>query len=144
MKNKKVMLLFMLILSLNVSAQYAGVTVLNKGIGVNVGAFSNKVSMEIGLVFPIMALQNPNVYSLRGGYEIDFGDNFNFTPVVGAALLKIRTWTFNDAVIVYKAIKPIYGVELGKDAHIGRGFITATFVGKSAYYGLGMKVFFNR
>ena len=137
-------LLFMIIISFNVNAQHAGVTVLNKGFGLDVGAVSNNVMMEIGLVFPLIDLQNPNVYSLKGGYEIKFGDNFNFTPIIGAALLKIRTWNYNDAVVVYKVIKPMYGIELGKDAHIGQGFITAKFIDKTIYYGLGMKVFFNK
>ena len=125
----------MLIASTSVSAQYAGVTVLNNGFGVGVGAISNKVSMEVGIVFPIMDLRNPNIYSLKGGYEFDFGNNFNFTPIVGAALLKVAA---------NKIIKPIYGFELGKDAHIGRGFITATVIAKSVYYGVGMKVIFNK
>ena len=146
MKNKKMVLLFMLIISLNVSAQYAGISVINKGIGVNAGFTANKVNLQAALTFPLYNLENNNTYSLSTGYEInltnDEKDNYTLTPSVGAALIKSRTWNKMDAVTVHSNIKPMYGLELGKDAFMGRVFLQANYM-DGLYYGVGMKVFFN-
>ena len=147
MKNKKMLLLFMIIISLNVNAQFAGVSVINKGIGVNAGILINNVNIQAGLTFPIVNLENSNTYSLTAGYQLnltnDDKDNYSFTPLIGAALIKSRTWDAKDAMSVHQNIKAMYGAELGKDSYMGRVFINTNYA-DALYYGIGMKVFFNR
>ena len=144
---KGVWLCLMLIISLNVNAQFAGVSLINKGMSVNAGILADKVAIQAALTFPITNLQNANTYSLTAGYQLnltnDDADNYSLTPFVGAALLRSRTWDAKDAMTVYQNIKPMYGAELAKDAFMGRVFINANY-SDALYYGIGMKVFFNR
>ena len=143
----KIWLCLMLIISLNVNAQYAGVSLINKGISVNAGILANKVAIQAALTLPITNLENSNTYSLTAGYQLnltnDDKDNYSLTPFVGAALLRSRTWDAKDAMTVHQNIKPMYGAELAKDAFMGRVFINANY-SDALYYGIGMKVFFNR
>ena len=140
-------LLFMIIISLNVNAQFAGVSVINKGLGVNAGILTNKVVIQAALTFPIINLENANTYSLSAGYQLnitnDDKDNYSFTPLIGAARIRSRTWNAKDAMSVQQSIKAMYGAEFGKDAYMGRVFINANY-SDALYYGIGMKVFFNR
>lgn len=144
---KGIWLCLILILSLNVNAQYVGVGVINKGICAVTGFTANKINVQAALTFPITNLQNDNTVSLSAGYELnltnDDKDNYTLTPSIGAALVKSRTWDIKDVMTVHSNIKPILGVEIGKDAFMGRVFIQANYI-NSMYYGMGMKVFFNR
>lgn len=144
---RKVWLCLMLLISLNVNAQYAGVSLINKGMSVNAGILADKVAIQAALTFPITNLQNANTYSLTAGYQLnitnDDADNYSFTPFVGAALLRSRTWDAKDAMTVHQNIKPMYGAEIAKDAYMGRVFINANY-SDALYYGIGIKVFFNR
>lgn len=142
-----IVLLSLALTSTNAKAQYAGVSIINKGIGVNAGILANNVNIQAALTFPIVNLENSNTYSLSAGYQInltnDDADNYSFTPSIGAALVKSRSWNAKAAVAVNNKIKPMYGAELAKDAFMGRVFIHANY-SDALYYGLGMKVFFKR
>ena len=147
---KLLSIIFLLSLALtttNANAQYAGVTIINKGIGVNAGILADKVNIQASLTFPILNLENSNTYSLTAGYQFnltnDDVDNYSFTPSIGAAVIRSRTWDAKAAVTVHQNIKPMYGAELGKDAFMGRVFIQANY-SDALYCGIGMKVFFNR
>lgn len=144
---KGIWLCLMLILSLHVNAQYAGISIINKGVSVNAGILADKVAIQAALTFPITNLQNANTYSLTAGYQLNLttydADNYSFTPSIGAALLRSRTWGAKDAMTVHQNIKPMYGAELAKDAFMGRVYIQANY-SDALYYGIGMKVFFNR
>ena len=142
-----IILLSLALTSTNTNAQYAGVSVINKGIGVTAGILANKVNIQAALTFPIMNLENSNTYSLSAGYQLnitnDEEDNYSFTPSIGAALVKSRMWDSKAVMTVYEQIKLVYGAELGKDAFMGRVFIHANY-SDALYYGVGMKVFFKR
>ncbi|MBC7417506.1 MAG: hypothetical protein H7325_05060 [Pedobacter sp.] len=142
-----IVLLSLALISTNAIAQYAGVSIINKGIGVNAGILANNVNIQAALTFPIVNLENSNTYSLSAGYQInltnDDADNYSFTPSIGAALVKSRKWDSKAVMTVYEQIKLVYGAELGKDAYMGRVFIHANY-SDALYYGLGMKVFFKR
>ena len=142
-----IVLLTLVLISTNANAQYAGVTIINKGIGVNAGILADKVNIQASLTFPIINLENSNTYSLSAGYQINLSnedvDNYSFTPSIGAAVVKSRTWDAKAAVTVHQKIKLMYGGEVGKDAFMGRVFIQANY-SDALYYGIGMKVFFKR
>jgi hypothetical protein len=73
-------------------------------------------------------------------------DNYSFTPSVGMAWVKSTDFTEYDLnpnkgpvdVVKFKAV---YGLEVGKDAHIGRLSLTARYVDR-LYWGVNMRVFF--
>ena len=92
------------------------------------------------------ALSADLVYG-NAGYNIllthNDEDNFTLTPTVGAAYSTVKAYKVkNSDLVTVTAIKPLFGLELGKDWYMGRLFITANYCDR-AYYGIGIKAFFK-
>jgi hypothetical protein len=75
-------------------------------------------------------------------------DNYSFTLQAGPAWVKYSDFSKYDAseygaVIAISEAKPLVGLEIGKDAYMGRISLTASYCGKF-YYGASMRIFFYR
>lgn len=69
-------------------------------------------------------------------------DNFSLTPTIGIAHSSVQVFDTRDNPITIVSVRPIYGMEFGKDWHMGRLFVSANYCQKF-YYGIGIKAFFK-
>lgn len=161
MKSK--LIAIMLILNISVYAQpYIGTSVINKGFGATVGVIAdNRFDVAFNYQQPFICVLSPISTSLSVGYIInitnDEEDNYTITPSFGIVSSKFkivipantRYDKYEDAT-PYERIKTIrtgnayYNIELGKDSYMGRVFVKSSYFGNHLYYGIGMRVFFNR
>lgn len=140
---KKLITLAMLIISINCFAQ----------VNVEIGANNNGVRMGIGFVqeetgaglslthnAPMISTEKANVTTLSALYEWRNEIGFNITGLIGVAL-----HSYNDAgKYLGNSNKTTlsYGIELGKDWHKGRLFVSCAYSGL-IYVGGGMKIRFK-
>ena len=155
-------IILLLIIHCSVLAQpYIGTSVINKGFGATAGILADKFDLAFNFQRPFTCVMSPTSTSLSLGYMInitnDEEDNYTITPSFGIVNSKFKVIVpantrydkYEDAT-PYERLKTIrtgnayYNIELGKDAYMGRVFIKSTYFTNHLYYGIGMKVFFNR
>lgn len=125
-------------------ASFEGTT---KGFGMTIGTQTmDGIQLAIGYNVSIIKADVPDLFFGNVGYNILLTrhdqDNFSLTPTIGAAHSTVKVFDVKDNYITVKGIKPIYGLELGKDWHMGRLFVSANYCG-IAYYGIGIKAFID-
>ena len=143
--------LLAILFSFKTHAQYVGIGGGNKGVTFNAGILADGIQIEASYRTPFLSNEKPTVMSLTIGREILLSnyeeDNFSVTPFIGGASLKYKDFSEYNyppyKIISISEIKPMYGIELGKDWHVGRLFVSANHCG-SISYTVGIKTFLNR
>ena len=122
--------IFILILTLNCIGQtkpFVGVSFNSIGYSLQGGVnIKNKV-LTIGYSVPLTSALNPTLVFATGGYQFDIGKEYAATPSIG---------------FCFNTMQPIWTVELSKDIHNGRLFITANYC-RLFFAGAGFKIFIN-
>ena len=146
----KQILIPLILFSTSLNAQYIGVGISNKGACFYAGIVSEGIEVGIAHKVPLFSQETPTITSLQVGRAILLTnydeDNYSITPSVGIAHYKVKDFKDFDNggdIIEIAEVKPLFNLELSKDAYMGRMFLSATFC-KTVYYSIGMKVFFNR
>ena len=129
------------------SQPFLSTGITSKGISYNIGILSSKFETSIGIKMPILSTENATIFNFQIGRQILLThkeeDNYSLTLKVGYAELKYKTFDSSWKETKVRTTKPIYSVELGKDAYIGRVFIKAWYC-KNTFIEIGMRVFTNR
>ena len=145
---KKLLLMMCILITVNTYSQpfvsFEGTT---KGFGMTIGTQTKEgIQLAAGYNVSITKADVPDLFFGNVGYNIlltqNDEDNFTLTPTVGAAHSTVKVFDKNDNYTTVKGIKPIFGLELGKDWNMGRLFVSANYCQKF-YYGIGIKAFFK-
>lgn len=133
-----------LIISLASLAQvFIGLGLADKGFPMQVG-YQHKSGLQLATGFKVPLINSSTIpekgtnaflYYVSTGYNVFLTgktNGFVLTPTVGIARVQYLSTDWKQA--------PIYGVELGKDANMGRVFIAANYC-KQAYYSVGIKMY---
>lgn len=125
-------------------ASFEGTT---KGFAMTIGVQTPEgIQIAGGYNVSITKADVPDLFYGNVGYNIlltrNDEDNFSLTPTIGAAHSSVQVFDAKDNSTTVKGIKPIFGLELGKDWNMGRLFVSANYCGR-AYYGIGIKAFIN-
>ena len=146
---KQILLMVCILITVNTYSQpFASFEGTTKGFVMTVGFQSPEgIQIAAGYNVSITKANVPDLFYGNVGYNIlltqNDEDNFSLTPTIGAAHSSVQTFTIDDKYIsTVKGIKPIYGLEFGKDWHMGKLFVSANYCGR-AYYGIGIKAFIN-
>ena len=122
--------IFILILTLNCIGQtkpFVGVSFHSVGYSLQGGVnIKNKV-LTIGYSVPLTSALNPTLVFATAGYQFDIGKEYAATPSIG---------------FCFNTIAPILTIELSKDIHNGRVFLTGNYC-NLFFYGAGFKIFIN-
>lgn len=122
--------IFILILTLNCLGQtkpFVGVSFHSVGYSLQGGVnIKNKV-VTIGYSVPLTSALNPTLVFATAGYQFDIGKEYAATPSIG---------------FCFNTIQPIGTIELSKDIHNGRLFITGNYC-RVFFAGAGFKIFIN-
>jgi len=136
------------------SQPYLGLSMTNKGPSIQLGAMADKVEISASYRHPMTRNDVFSVLSFQIGRQIlitrkDEG-NYILTPSIGYGYLRRKDFTeydlnrLADAPIEnVEVFAPVYSLEFGKDAYLGRAFISATY-SKELYFSIGMKMFTHR
>ena len=142
--------LLAILCSFKTHAQYIGISGGNKGFCFSGGILSQGIQIEASYRLPFMSNVIPSCLSLTVGKEIlitrNEEDNFSITPFVGFGSLNRKDFSKYDAtdkIIEVSEIKTMYGLEIGKDFHAGRIFLSANKCGIMSFT-FGLKTFLNR
>lgn len=144
-------ILIALIISKNCFGQgYIGIGATNNGVQVSAGVLADNVDVQLKYQLPLFSLEVPKVMSFTIGRMIllsnNDADNFSITPSVGYAYLKSKDFTLYDRenkIITVEALKPVLGVEIGKDWWMGRVSVNYTYCNAN-YLGVSMRCFISR
>ena len=148
----KFLLAIPLFLCLSAAAQpFLALGATNKGANFQVGIVANKMEFTVAYKLPFSAVDVPSILSLSMSKLFFIShhekDNYSFAPSIGVANYLVKNFdnydadpTGKSAIIQEAVVKPLYGLEIGKDGYRGRVFISANYC-KSFYFGMGMKVF---
>lgn len=93
---------------------------------------------------PFSSTDKPRFFSINGGKQFDVGE-YLLTPTVGGAYLKYTNLTEYDKgglMIQVEKAAPVFGLEFGKDIHMGRISLTSKYC-LGMYYGLSIRGFFG-
>ena len=144
---KFTIILAILIISIQVNAQsFLGVSILTKGVGVQIGTLAHKIEISAGVKFPQINQEQHTIYNLSLGKMILLTkheeDNYSITTSIGIANYKFSSFDAKAERTIHSSIKSIYGLELGKDAFMGRVYVRGLYCA-NAYLEVGMKIFTN-
>jgi len=152
---KTITLAIALLISTSAIAQpYIGLSVHNSGVGAQLGILAESIDVALAIKAPLTKVDVPTIVSLTVGKQFLLTqreeDNYSFTISAGAAFTSVKDFTAYNAdptgqtgIATVTSTSIIYGLQVGKDAYLGRVFISANYC-KGMYYGLGMRIFFNR
>lgn len=123
---------------------FIGMSATTKGAGVQLGYLSTDgIEISTGYKVPLISATNPSVFNLSLGKQIllthDDEDNYSITPSAGIASVSYKVID-KDVVTKVSKITAIYGIEIGKDAYLGRVFIAANYA-QQFYFSIGIKAF---
>jgi hypothetical protein len=138
----------------NFAQPFLGLGMTNKGVLIQLGAMSNKIEISASYRHPTIRNDVFSVLSFQIGRQISITrkdeDNYSFTPSIGYGYLRRQDFTeyniirLSEAPIEnVKVFAPIYSLEFGKDAYLGRAFISASYC-KELYFSIGIKMFTHR
>ena len=148
---KKINLLTaMLIISLaSVAQPFIGLEAGSKGAGVNIGIVGNNLEFKVAYNRSLYKASTPALTYAHIGYQINLTgnetDNLSLTPAIGYAYRSYEDftqWNQGGEIIKVTEFKPKYSLELGKDKHIGRVYISANYAGY-VFYNIGIRAYFK-
>lgn len=138
----------LLLLYIAAAAQpFVGIAGTDKGAAMQIGYLdAGGLQFSLGYKMPLLASSylpdekiektNASLVHVSVGYQILLShkeeDNYSLTPAIGYAMVKYKTLEYAPAAH--------YSLELGKDAHLGRFFLGASY-SKQLYFSLGIKAF---
>jgi len=114
----------------------------NEGLRLGAGFVQEETGAGIALHhnFPLISSEKPNVTVLSALYEWRNEGGWNVTGLIGGAF---HSYTNAGKYLGYNNKTTLsYGIEIGKDWHMGRLFISSSYSGV-LYIGGGMKVMFK-
>ena len=120
--------ILLILLSFNCLAQnkpFVGVSFNSIGYSLQGGAIVKNKVFTIGHSVPLTSALNPTLVFGTVGYQFDIGKEYAATPSVGYCL---------------NTVAPIGTIELSKDIHNGRLFLTGNYC-NVFFYGAGFKIF---
>jgi hypothetical protein len=120
--------ILLILLSFNCLAQnkpFVGVSFNSIGYSLQGGAIVKNKVFTIGHSVPLTSALNPTLVFGTVGYQFDMGKEYAATPSVGYCL---------------NTVAPIGTIELSKDIHNGRLFLTGNYC-NVFFYGAGFKIF---
>lgn len=131
---------------------FASFTTNTKNVGLSIGYLEEQSGIEVstGYHVPVLRTDRPWIFDLSLGKRILLSqnekDNFSITPSIGYAQYSIKDFSAYDNekeggdIKQIKEIRPVYKLELGKDWHLGRLYISANYC-KSPFLGIGIRAF---
>lgn len=152
----KVLITLQLILIISIpsfSQPYFGIGLQNKGFNMSAGIVADNIDAQIMFKTPLTSAEESKVLSLTIGRMINITnkdeDNYSITPLIGLGWSKYQDFSQYDlddkaAIIDVNKFSGVYGLEIGKDAHVGRISLMGRYCGSKMYYGVTMRVFFSR
>lgn len=142
---KKIIILILIPLS-GIAQPYVSIGIQNKGANGSIGYIAKTIDLQAQYKFPLTSATESRIASLTVGKKFNLSkkeqDNYVITPLVGIGFLKSGVIGKDNALIPVNSIKPVYGIEIGKDAHMGRISAFVRYIDK-IYYGLSMRIFFR-
>ena len=145
----------LLLVSINcISQPFLGLSVNNKGMGIQFGALSNSMEFKASYKVPFIRRDVASIASFTIGKMLLLSkqeeDNYAIIPEIGIANYRIKDFTAYDAdqtghspIVQVSEFKPIYGISVTKDSYLGQSFVSANYC-SGMYYSIGMKLFFYR
>ena len=127
---KTILTILILIVTLNCIGQtkpFVGVSFHSIGYSLQGGVNVKNKVLTIGYSVPLTSALNPTLAFATAGYQFDIGKEYAATPSIG--------FCFNTT-------QPMGTIELSKDIHNGRLFITANYC-RLFFAGAGFKIFIN-
>ena len=134
---KKLLLMVCILITVNIQAQtFASFEGTTKGFGMTVG-FQSEEGLQIAAGYNVSIINalNADLFYGNAGYNFLLSNydenNFSLTPTIGIAYSSVKVETNKIDLQTVTGIKPIYGLELGKDWYMGRLFVSANYCGKA-------------
>lgn len=150
---KQLFLVMILFTVISLQAQpFLSVAATTKGEGLSIGYLEPHSGIELSTGYNVHLYREdvPAIFNLSLGKRTLLShqdkDNFTITPSIGYAVYSVKDFTnfekdeVHGEIIQIRLIRPIYGLELGKDWYLGRLYINANYCNKS-FFGIGMRVF---
>lgn len=136
------------------SQPFLGLSMTNKGPSIQLGAMSDKTEISASYRPPMVRNDVYNVLSFQVGRQILITkkeqDNYSLTPSIGYGYLRKKDFTKYDMdrlghtpIENVELFAPVYSLEFGKDAYLGRAFLSASYC-KELYFSIGIKMFTHR
>jgi len=143
---KKIIILILIPLS-GIAQPYVSIGLQNTGANGSIGYIAQKVDLNLSYKFPLTSAIESKIASITFGRQFNLSkkeqDNYVITPLVGVGFLKSGVISKDNTLIPVQSVKPVYGLEIGKDAYMGRISAFVRYIDKW-YYGLSMRIFFSR
>ena len=155
---KKALPILTLLVAVSTVALFAqpflGLGITNKGANFQAGALVKGFELTGAYRLPLTSNETAKIASLSIGKQILLShneqDNYSITPSLGYANCRYQDFeaynadpTGRTGITQVNEFKPIYGIEIGKDSHLGRVYLSANYCG-AAYFGAGIKMFLYR
>ena len=131
---------------------FLSISATTKGAGFSIGYLLEQPGIELNAGYNVDPVKEavPAIFNLSVGKRILLShkekDNFSLTPSIGYAAYSVKDFTefYKDEVsgeiLQVNTVKPIYGLELGKDWHLGRVYINANYC-NAPFFGVGLRAF---
>lgn len=128
-----------------------GMSYVNYGFGMSLSALSQEGGIEgtIGFSKSLTQVMSPSLVYVTVGKQLLIthydDDNYSITPSIGFADVTKKVEALKDKasdLVSVTGFKPFYGLELGKDAYMGRISLVTNYSG-ALFYGVKMRVFFR-
>ena len=139
---KIILLALFIITAATAQAQSAtiGIGYTTKGFGMDAGYIhSSGIQLTAGYSVSVATTTSPNYTFLNAGYRLNITPRLSFTPTAGVSKYTVTVIQKTDNVIK-SGFKPIYGLEVGKEAEYGSIFLSAGYC-TVAYFGVGLRAF---
>jgi len=149
---KHLFLMMSLFIAFSLKAQpFLSMTGTTKGVGFSIGFLDQQSGIEFssGYHVPVLRADLPWLFNISVGKRILLShkeeDNFTITPSIGYADYSVKDFSQYEEegehpIVKIKEIRAIYKIELGKDWHLGRVYITANYC-KNVFWGVGLRAF---
>ncbi|MEP7142546.1 MAG: hypothetical protein ABI707_06735 [Ferruginibacter sp.] len=148
-------ILIILLVSKSLQAQpFLSIKGTTEGAGTSIGYLESVsgIGITAGYNIPVLKTSLPAILYISMGKQFLLShrekDNLSLTLSIGYAHYSVKDFSNYDKdyehgeIIQIKKVKPIYGLELGKDWYLGRLFLSADYCG-GAIFGAGVKGYFR-
>ena len=141
---KKLILLSLIVITTKANAQiYMGTVITTKNANVSAGYLTaSNLEVSIAYALPLRKPVYGRITSLNAGYKISLG-TYSVTPSIGVASYTAKDfseWDKGGYPIDIKKILPKYGIEVGKDAGLGRVVLSGYYCNQF-FIGIGIRGF---